>query len=1127
MGKSSVSPIDLLHNASNYITLKLDDTNYMQWSYRDMILLILKGLPVEYNPFKSHIRARPVRVTLPELRDLLLEEECDLDAAAKSFNSPIMTAMVAQKGTVSSSPPVAHGDNFHSGGGGANPNWQPNWNRRSNYRGRGSWSRGRSWNNGGRGNTWNNSGPNWNGSPNQWNHNHGGQSGNSYGHWNQGSGSWNNNTGFNNNGGFNNNAGFSNASVNNPGSWHSTGGPWHPGGNSGSSPQYFVSPNSSPGVLSPSPTAPPISTVTSSPATETCQICLLFGHTAPNCPQRTNFSYQGAPPSPALTALTATANGAFSDPNIWLTDSGATNHMTSDIQLLSNVTPSTSTDNVTIGNGTGLRIANVGSSSLVSGHQVFHLPEVLHVPTLATNLLSVHRFCLDNNCQILYNALWFQIQDLQGRVLYQGQCHNGLYPLPTRTPSLFPSLAAFHGHKFATSIKTFQSDGGGEFVSKDFQTYLGSKGILHHKSCPYTPEQNGRAERKHRHLVETAVTLLTTAALPSKYLFHALSTANYLINRMPCKSLGYLCLVPKTDRIYISRHVVFDESCFPFKSSSSPPDSTTPMAFTPLRPHLSSRSFLHSARNPRLDGLPEASSSTNQLASPVSNEREVVSSVDVIDSSAEFVQDELLPIQVQVPTESSPQSATLSSSPAHASDQSPSLDLIVDLPAPPINSHPMQTRSKSGIVKSRHGFLAAKSTSDPSPFHEPQTYSQAAKVSEWRHAMVDEFQALAKQHTWTLVPYQPTMNIVGCKWVFKLKKNADGSISRHKARLVAKGFHQEAGLDYDETFSPVVKHSTVRLVLALAAQFHWSIKQLDVKNAFLHGVLHEEQTIIALSREFDMKDLGQLTYFLGLQVQYTSMGIHVNQSKYATDLLLKACMTQCKPCSTPCLPTAKLLKFDGTPLSDPTLYRSLVGGLQYLTFSRPDIAFAVNTLCQFMHTPTDTHFAAVKRVLRYLAGTLTHGIHFTSSDVHLQAYSDADWAGDSTVSRSSTEAEYRALAITAAELSWLRQILRDLHIVLDRPPVLWCDNISALALASNPVFHARTKHIEIDFHFIRERVTRGDMLVSHIPSSNQLADIFTKGLHTSQFSYLRNNLMLSPPSISLRGDVSLQPKPPE
>ncbi|CAB4263114.1 unnamed protein product [Prunus armeniaca] len=337
MGKSSVTPIDLLHNASNYITLKLDDTNYMQWSYQDIILLILKGLPVEYNPFKSHIRARPVRVTLPELCDLLLEEECDLDDAVKFFNSPIMIAMVAQKGTVSLSPHVAHGDNFHSGlvdRGVANPNWQLNWNQPTNYRGRGSWSRGKSWNNGGRGNTWNNNGggnngPNWNGSTNKWNH--GGQSGNSYGQWNQGSGSWNNNAGFNN-----------------TGSWHSTSGPWHLRGNSGSFTQYFVSPNSSPGVLSPSPMAPPVSTVASSLATETCQICLQFGHTTPNCPHRTNFSYQGIPPSPALTALTATASGSFSDPNIWLIDSGATNHMTSDLQLLSNITPSTSTDNVTI-----------------------------------------------------------------------------------------------------------------------------------------------------------------------------------------------------------------------------------------------------------------------------------------------------------------------------------------------------------------------------------------------------------------------------------------------------------------------------------------------------------------------------------------------------------------------------------------------------------------------------------------------------------------------------------------------------------------------------------------------------------------------------------------------------------
>lgn len=169
-----------------------------------------------------------------------------------------------------------------------------------------------------------------------------------------------------------------------------------------------------------------------------------------------------------------------------------------------------------------------------------------------------------------------------------------------------------------------------------------------------------------------------------------------------------------------------------------------------------------------------------------------------------------------------------------------------------------------------------------------------------------------------------------------------------------------------------------------------------------NNLLLIQQTITALGREFDMKDLGKLTYFLGLQVQYTSSGIHVNQSKYAADLLAKAGMTHCKPCPTPCLPTTKLLKFDGVPLSDPTLYRSLVGGLQYLTFSRPDIAFAVNTLCQFMHTPTEPHFSTVKHVLRYLAGTLTHRIHFTSGDVHLQAYSDAEWAGDVNDRRSTT-----------------------------------------------------------------------------------------------------------------------------
>ncbi|CAL8114301.1 unnamed protein product [Prunus armeniaca] len=220
--------------------------------------------------------------------------------------------------------------------------------------------------------------------------------------------------------------------------------------------------------------APLVSIAAPSLINETCQICLQFGHTSPNCPQRTNFSYQGAPPSPSLTALTTTASGQFSDPNICLTDIGAAHHMTSDLGHLSNIALSTSTNNVTIGNGTGLSIANVGSSYLVSGHQVFNLPE-----------------------------------DLKGRILYQGKCSNGLYPLPTRTPPILPSLAAFHGRK------------------------------------------------------------------------------------------------------------VFGCACYPL-----------------LRPYTQSKV------QPRLNGLPETTSSNNSLASPVPSAREVSSSVDVITSSTECVQDQ-------------------------------------------------------------------------------------------------------------------------------------------------------------------------------------------------------------------------------------------------------------------------------------------------------------------------------------------------------------------------------------------------------------------------------------------------------------------------------------------------------
>ncbi|KAM1496473.1 hypothetical protein ACFX13_031508 [Malus domestica] len=297
------------------------------------------------------------------------------------------------------------------------------------------------------------------------------------------------------------------------------------------------------------------------------------------------------------------------------------------------------------------------------------------------------------------------------------------------------------------------------------------------------------------------------------------------------------------------------------------------------------------------------------------------------------------------------------------------------------------------------------------------------------------------------------------------------------------------------------------------------------------------QVITDLTKEFDLKDLGSLHYFLGIQITRTAEGLFLSQEKYVHDLLQKTEMLKSKPCATPCLPYNRLLKDDGDPFNHPTLYRSIVGALQYLVFTRPDIAFPVNQVCQFMQSPMASHYLAVKRILRYLKGTMTHGIRYTKGSLSLRSFSDADWAGDpndrrsttglvvflgnnpiswaskkqQTVSRSSIEAEYRALLSTAAELDWLQQLFQVLQVRIPHPPVLFCDNLSAIALSFNPVQHQRTKHIEVDVHFVRERVASKKLLVQFVSSSEQVADILTKGLSSPLFKTHCNNLMLGPP----------------
>ncbi|GKV37573.1 hypothetical protein SLEP1_g45591 [Rubroshorea leprosula] len=279
-------------------------------------------------------------------------------------------------------------------------------------------------------------------------------------------------------------------------------------------------------------------------------------------------------------------------------------------------------------------------------------------------------------------------------------------------------------------------------------------------------------------------------------------------------------------------------------------------------------------------------------------------------------------------------------------------------------------------------------------------------------------------------------------------------------------------------------------------------------------VVGVEELKQSLSQKFEMKDLGVLSYFLGLEVTSSDDGYLLSQVKYASDLVSKAELNDGKCVSTPLEPNVKLTPMDGSPLSDPTRYRQLVGSLVYLTTIRPDIAYAVHIVSQFMAAPRSTHYAAVLRIIRYVKGTLFHGLHFSAnSSPVLCAYSDADWAGDPFGRRSTTGyclflAEYRAFGDTTSELLSSRWLLEDMGIPQPSSTDLYCDNQSAIQIAHNDVFHERTKHIEVDCHFIRHHVAQGTVHLVFIGSADQPVDLFTKAHFPGRFRTLLSKLKL-------------------
>ncbi|RVW19501.1 Retrovirus-related Pol polyprotein from transposon TNT 1-94 [Vitis vinifera] len=762
---------------------------------------------------------------------------------------------------------------------------------------------------------------------------------------------------------------------------------------------------------------------------------------------------------------------------------------------------------------------------------------------------------------------------------------------------VFSHFCAFSAEiktQYDVSVKILRSDNGKEYVSNSFQNYMSHNGILHQTSCVDTPSQNGVAERKNRHLLETARALMFQMKVPKQFWADAVSTACFLINRMPTVVLkdtrpfvtkldpkalqcvflgysrlqkGYRCFSPNLNKYLVSTDVVFSEDTSFFSSPTS-----------------------------------SASEEDEEwLVYQVVNSRPTVRQSSVVDSDASLAHSSPVvnippaPAKPPIVQVYSRRPVTTDTCPAPApSSSDPSSDLDLPISLRKGKRHCKSIYSIANFVSYDH--LSSSSNvlvASIDSISVPKTVTEALNHPGWKNAMLEEIYALEDNHTWQLVNLPQGKKVVGCKWVFAVKVHPDGSVARLKARLVARGYAQTYG---------------------------WMIHQLDIKNAFLHGDLEEEvyleqppgfvaqgeygkvcrlkKALYGLNQsprawfgkfskeiqafgmnksekdhsvfykksaagiillvvyvddivitgndhagisdlktfmhsKFHTKDLGELKYFLGIEVSRSKKGMFLSQRKYVLDLLKETGKIEAKPCTTPMVPNVQLMPDDGDPFYNPERYRRVVGKLNYLTVTRPDIAYAVSVVSQFTSAPTIKHWAALEQILCYLKKAPGLGILYSSQGhTRIECFSDANWAGSkfdrrsttgycvffggnlvawkskkqSVVSRSSAESEYRAMAQATCEIIWIHQLLCEVGMKCTMPAKLWCDNQATLHIAANPVYHERTKHIEVDCHFIREKIEENLVSTGYVKTGEQLGDIFTKALNGTRVEYFCNKL---------------------
>lgn len=776
----------------------------------------------------------------------------------------------------------------------------------------------------------------------------------------------------------------------------------------------------------------------------------------------------------------------------------------------------------------------------------------------------------------------------------------------------FIEFKNFAENQTGQKIKKFRSDNGGEFCCEAFENLFKKFGIVHQKTNPYTPQQNGLSERMNRTLVEKGRCLLFEANLDKTFWAEALNTAVYLRNRSAVKGLdktpyeAWWNKKPDVSGIRVFGSEVMMQVPKEKRAKWDKKSKKTILV-----------GFSENIKGYRL--YDPATKSIVTSRNVIINEKLTPNLNIVLDQNE--TEDSVSVGEVGNKNEDL---LELHQSETSYEDDSSDDEFVASFEEP----EQVRKSQRQPKPKSFEDYVTYISAADIDLSDVPMTLTEALSRPDsenWKEAMKEEMDSFAENETWELVDPPCEGTIVQCKWVYKVKSDVVNKC-KYRARLVAKGFTQKEGIDYGETFAPVVKYSTLRLLLALAVKLNLKITHLDVKTAFLNGLLKEnvymkqpegfvvkgfenkvcklkkaiyglkqssrswyERVDVFLSKlgyersklepclysknennsltlvtlyvddflilsdsnnetkhlkehlnsEFKIKDLGNVKYFLGVRIKcnYETGIITLDQENYIEQILKRFGMSDCKGANTPIDTNINFFNTEGSTVCDVNLpYQKLLGCLMYLAvLTRPDIAYAISFLSQFNNCYTEEHWKCAKRVLRYLQNTKAHSLIFSrdSDNSHVEGYVDADWASDKndrksytgyvfklsgsavswksvkqkSVALSSTEAEYMALSEATKEAIYLRSLLSELIGKLECI-VIFNDNQSAQKLSTNPVFHERSKHIDVRYHFIREAISENLIDIKYMQTDEMIADVLTKGLQNVKHNKFVRNMGL-------------------